>query len=141
MTGGHSTLLAVTPHYTTGKCRLGTEVGDVLEEANDERRLPGTARSTYDTRELIYKFQIITHGWSGGKNAPLPRHPPYLYPKRTDELSGKCRRLKKGILYILSSGSIIIETIPPPDFLLRLIFFTVCTVTCRNLVPFKTCIS
>ena len=118
-----STLLAVTPHYPTGKCRLGAEVIEVLEEAYYERRIPGTARSTHDTREWMPKFRIITHGWSGGENAPLSRHSPYLYPKGTDEFSPKRRRLKKEIQYILSSGSVTMAIVRPP-FLLRLIFFS-----------------
>jgi len=138
VTGGHSTLLAVTPYYPAGKCLLGNEVVEVLEEAYAKRRLPGTAGSTHDARERMPKFQITTHGWSGGENAPLPRHSPYLYPNGTDELSAKRRRLKKEILYIIYSGSVIIETIPPPVFHLRLIFFSVCTVTCRILVLSKT---
>ena len=63
------------------------------------------------------KFQIIIHGWSGGENAPLFRHLPYLYPNGADEFSAKRRGLKEEILYILSSGSDIIETKPPPAFL------------------------
>jgi len=128
VTGEHSTLLAVTPHYPTVKCLLGAEVVEVLEEAYDDRRLPGTARSTHDKRECIPKFQIITHAWSGGENAPLPRNAPYLYPKGTDELSPKRGRLKNEMRYILSSGSVIMASVPPP-YLLRLMFFSVCTVT------------
>ena len=84
------------------------------------------------------KFQVITHGRSGGENAPLPRLSPYLYPNGTDELSAKLWRLKNEILYILSTGSVIIETMPTHAFLLRLIFFSGCTVTCRIFVPSKT---
>ena len=87
-----------------------------------------TASSTHDTRERMPKFQIIIHGWSVGENAPLPRHSPYLYPKGTDEFSAKFRRLKKEILYIFSWVSMTLATVSPP-FLLRLIFFSICTVT------------
>ena len=58
------------------------------------------------------KFQIITHGWSGGEIILLPRHSPYLYPNGTDELSAKRRRLKNEILYVLSSGSVTMATVP-----------------------------
>jgi len=54
----------------------------------------------------------------------------YLYPNGSDVLSCSRRLLKKEILYNLSSGSVIIETTPPLAFLLRLIFFSVCLVTC-----------
>jgi len=132
---GQSNLLTVAPHYPTGICRFGAEVVEVLVEAYDEWRHPGTNRSNYDTRERMPKFQIITHGCSEDENAPLRRHSPYLYPKGTDELSAKHRRLKNEILYNLFWGSVILETISSPAFLLRLIFLSVRTVTCRILVP------
>ena len=114
--GGHKTLFAVTPHYPTGICQLGTESAEVPEEAFGERRLPGTARSTHDTRERMPIYQFITHGWSGGENTPLPRHSLFSYPNGTDELSAKRRRLKNEIRYVLSSVSLTMARVPPSPY-------------------------
>jgi len=54
----------------------------------------------------------------------------YLYPYGTDVFSSNCRLLKNEFLYNFYSGSVIIDTKPPPAFLLRFIFFDVNTVTC-----------
>jgi len=55
---------------------------------------------------------------------------PYLYPNGTDVLSDNRRLLKNEFLYILSSASVIIVMFPP--FLLRLVFFSQCTITAVN---------
>ena len=52
----------------------------------------------------------------------------YLYINGKDVFSCNRRLLRKDILYILSSGSMIIDTTPLP-FPLRLIFFSLCTVS------------
>jgi hypothetical protein len=57
----------------------------------------------------------------------------FIYPKGTDELSASLRLLKKEILYILSSGSVIISIRPPA--LLRLILCSVWTFTRSDSVP------
>jgi len=67
-----------------------------------------------------------------------PHHSPYLYPNGTDVFSANRHLLEKENLYNLFSGSVIIETIQLPTFLLRLFFYSVCTVTCPILVPSKT---
>jgi len=51
-----------------------------------------------------------------------------LYPKGTDVLSCNRLLLKNDTLYVLSSGSVTICTLPPFP-LFRLIFLSVCTVT------------
>ena len=61
----------------------------------------------------------------------------HLYLNATDVSSLKCLRYKNEILYILSSGSVIMGTTPPPPhFLLRLIFSSVYTVTTGT--PFRS---
>ena len=57
-------------------------------------------------------------------------------PERDYVLSCSPRLLKE-ILYNLSSGSLIIETTYPPAFVLRFIFFSVCTDLCRPSVLSK----
>jgi len=79
----------------------------------------------------MLEFKIITHGWSGYDMMSFTL--PYLYANGTDVLSPNRRLLKNEILYILSSGSVTMDMIPP--FLLRLIFFSVCTFTAVGFSP------
>jgi hypothetical protein len=53
----------------------------------------------------------------------------HLYPKGIQLFSCRRRLLKNDILYILSSGSVINDTLAISTFRLRFIFFTVCTVS------------
>jgi len=67
---------------------------------------------------------------------------PYLYPNGKDVLSPNRRLLKNKILYNLSSGSVIIDKIPPPPpFLLRLIFFSICVLTAVGYSPVRRILS
>ena len=56
-------------------------------------------------------------------------NPLLFIPVRDRLLCFNCRLLKNEILYNLSLRSVIIENITPPAFLLRYIFFSVCTAT------------
>jgi len=55
-------LLAIAPDHPAVEIPFRTQGVEVLQEPHAERRLAGSARSTYYARERVLKFKVITHG-------------------------------------------------------------------------------
>ena len=55
-------LLAIAPDHPAVEISFRTQGAEVLQEPHAERRLAGSARSTYYARERVLKFKVITHG-------------------------------------------------------------------------------
>jgi len=85
--------------------------------------------STHDAREWVHKFQNTTHELSGGKNAALPSHVPYLYPNETEVLSTKRRLMKKDCVYLVFRFRYYI-TYTHSRLPIMFDRFSVCTTTC-----------
>ena len=107
-------------------CRKSTQ--------NDD--FPEPLGSHYARKGMLV-FEISTHGQRMSLMKPLQmikREGNRSYFTRTGQTIIFQSSLQKEILYSLSSGSVIIETRPHP-FLLRLLFFSVCTVTVVRVSP------
>ena len=55
-------LLAIAPDHLTVEIPFHTQGVEVLQEPHADRRLAGSARSTYYSRERVHKFKVHTHG-------------------------------------------------------------------------------
>ena len=55
-------LLAIAPDHPAVEITFRTHGVEILQESHAERRLAGSASSTYYARERVLKFKVIIHG-------------------------------------------------------------------------------
>ena len=102
----------------------------MVHKTQGKRGIARSRRTAHDARERMFEPDVVGH-----VNDLFRRSPRVYIPERSDVLSFRRLRFKNDTLYVLSSGSLI--RCAPPSIFLRLILFSVRTITVSSSFLFK----